>query len=38
MGWVPAFAGMTWGGGSMETGLRPVYGAVAPNGFLPTQE
>ncbi len=21
-----------------ETGLRPVYGAVAPNGFLPTQE
>ena len=24
--------------GSMETGLRPVYGAIAPNGFLPTRE
>ena len=21
-----------------ETGLRPVYGAIAPNGFLPTRE
>ena len=37
-GVIPAYAGMTGKGDTWRRGLRPVYGAIAPNGFLPTQE
>ena len=49
-GEIPTYAGMTAKGpprlrenddapgDNWETGRSPVYGAIAPNGFLPTQE